>query len=111
MAELLHQIKFSTLRSLRLNGQRICGTEEVGASFACSVQIGSFYVLLSHSAICPQLGGRAPVASSAVVMGPASQESTDVTVCRTAQMDLTRETAVSLLQGGFPFFFLSPVAF
>ncbi len=66
----------------------------------------SFHEPLSHSAICPQLGGRAPVGSSAAVTGPASQESTDVTVCLTARMALTRETAVSLLlHGGFPFFF------
>lgn len=63
-------------------------------------------MLLNQSPICPQLEGRAPVASSAVVTGHASQESTDVTVWRTAQMGLMRETAVSLLQGGFPFFFL-----
>lgn len=70
-------------------------------------------MLLSHSPICPQLEGRAPVASSAVVMEHASQENTDVTVWPTAQMGLMRETAVSLLQGGFPFFFVSqaPVAF
>lgn len=70
------------------------------------------YVLLSHSPICPQLEGRAPVASSVVVTVHASQENTDVTVWRTAQMDLMRETAVSILQGGFPFFvFKAPVAF
>lgn len=47
------------------------------------------------------------MASSAVVTGPASQENTDVTVWPTAQMGLMRETVVSLLQGGFPFFFIS----
>lgn len=62
-------------------------------------------VLLTHP-ICPQLEGRAPVVSSAAVTGHASQENTDVTIWRTAQMDLMRETAVSLLQGGFPFFYL-----
>lgn len=45
------------------------------------------------------------MASSAVAMGPASQENTDVTVWQIAQMGLMRETAVSLLRGGFPFFF------
>ena len=44
------------------------------------------------------------MASSAVVMEHASQENTDVTVWPTAQMGLMRETAVSLLRGGFPFF-------
>lgn len=39
-----------------------------------------FYVLLNYSLIYPQLEGHAPVASSAVVTGPASQENTDVTV-------------------------------
>lgn len=46
------------------------------------------------------------MASSAVVTGPASQENTDVTVWPTAQMGLMRETVVSLLQGGFPFFYI-----
>lgn len=59
-----------------------------------------FFLMLCYSLICPQLEGRAPVASSVVVMGPASQENTIVTVWRTAQMGLTRETAVSLPQGG-----------
>lgn len=59
-----------------------------------------FFLMLCYSLICPQLEGRAPVASSVVVMGPASQENTVVTVWRTAQMGLTRETAVSLPQGG-----------
>ena len=64
-------------------------------------------MLLSHCPIFPQLEGRVPVASSAVVTGHASQESTDVIVCPTAQMGLMRETVVSLLQGGFPFLSLS----
>lgn len=45
------------------------------------------------------------MASSAVATVPASQENTDVTVWRTARTGLTRETAVSLFQGGFPFYF------
>lgn len=61
--------------------------------------------LLSHSPICSQLEGRATVASSAVVTGHASQENTGVTVWQTAQMGLMREIAVSLLQGGFLFFY------
>lgn len=71
--------------------------------------ISVFDVLLSHSPLCPQLEGRAPVVSSAVVTGHASQENTDVTVWRTAQMDPMRETAVSLPRGGLPFFFVSPI--
>lgn len=69
-------------------------------------------MLLNHSPICPQLEGHAPVASSVVVMEPASQENTDVTVWQTAQMGLMREIVVSFLQGGFLFLlFQAPVAF
>lgn len=53
--------------------------------------------------LCPQLEGRAPVASSPVTMGPASQKNTGVTIAQTAQMVQMKETAVSLFQDGFPF--------
>lgn len=62
---------------------------------------------ICHFPIRPQSEGRAAVGSSAVVMGHASQENTDVTVWQTAQMAPMSETAVSLLRGTFPFFSIS----
>lgn len=47
--------------------------------------------------LCPQLEGRAPVASSPVTTGPASQKNTGVTIAQTAQMVQMKETAVSLV--------------
>lgn len=62
--------------------------------------------------MCPKLVGCVPVVSSAAVTVPASLENTTVTIWLTAQMGLMRETAVSLLQGGFLFFLSrAPVAF
>lgn len=71
-----------------------------------NILLKTLFVLLKLCPIRPQLEGRAPVASSAAVTGRASQENTDVTVWQTAQMGLMREIAVSLLQGGFHFFYL-----